>query len=316
MSPEPWVRYQAGALCVLLVGVAVLGGATFALSLASLVAVFAFLFWFLYSRDLDRAEQSAPPHRDRLDILVAGDARAALLPALVLASFVVARQPAPLHVAPYVLDAAATVAVVAGAIYVSSLFDWYLILPRMSGLLGARPCRVKGEPPGWPGTWRSLTRWWYVHRIVAAFVFVYGLALALGLVASGLTNDSSNWVEFAFAAVLGTFGAYKKAIWPAVKEVGHPRVVVGRTYESRFRPRLYCFDVAIEGVDFVGAARYEERAAEPVPGEGVEYEKDPDELSHLQAHELTGAEPYEGCERRCTGISWYCIDNARCFEEK
>src|SRR6185437_4873465 len=206
---------------MLLVGATVLGSATFALSLAGLVAVFAFLFWFLYSRDMDRAGQSAPPHRDRLDLMVAGDARTALLPVLVLASFVLARQPAPPHVAPYVREAVATVAVVAAAVYVSSLFDWYLILPRMSGMLGARPCRVSGEPPGWPGTWRSLTRWWYLHRIVAAFVFVYGFALALGLVASGLTNASSNWVEFAFAAVFGTFGAYKKAIWPAVKEVGH-----------------------------------------------------------------------------------------------
>jgi hypothetical protein len=301
---------------MLLVGATVLGSATFAVSLAGLVATFALLFWFLYSRDMDRAERSAPPHRDRLDIMVAGDARTALLTVLVLASFVLARQPAPPHVAPYVREAVATVAVVAASVYVSSLFDWYLILPRMSGLLGARPCRVKGEPPGWPGTWRSLTRWWYVHRVVAAFVFVYGLALALGLVASGLTNASSNWVEVAFAAVFGTFGAYRKAIWPAVKEIGHPRIVVGRTYESRFRPRLYCFDVAIEGVDVVGAEKYEKRAADPVPRDGVEYENEPDELNHSQAHELTSAEPYVGCERRCVGINWYCIDNPRCFEEK
>jgi hypothetical protein len=316
VSPEPWVRYQAGALCAALIGTAVIGGGIFALSLAALVAFFAFILWLKYTRDMDRAERTAPPHRDRLDVLVAGDARASLLPALVLACFVIIFRPTPPTVAPYVLDAVATVAVVVAAIYVSSLFDWYLILPRLSGLLGVRPCKPEGEPPGWPNTWRKVTRWWYIHRIVAAFFLVYGLALALGLVASGLTSASSNWVEFAFAAVLGTFGAYQKAILPAVKEAGHPHLIVGRTYASAFSPRRYVFDVSIEGVGLVPTAKYEEKATEPLPADGIEYEKHPDEINHTQARELAGAEPYIGCERRCAGISWYCIENERCFEEK
>jgi hypothetical protein len=299
-----------------LVGTTVIGGGTFALSLAGLVAVFAFILWFKYARDIDRAGETVPLRRDRLDILVAGDARASLLPALVLACFVVIFKPTPPAVAPYVLDAVATVAVVAAAVYASSLFDWYLILPRMSGLLGVRPCKSKGEPPGWPNTWRKVTRWWYVHRIVAAFVFVYGLALALGLVASGLTGASSTWVEFAFAAVLGTFGAYQRAILPTVKEIGHPRLIVGRTYASALSPRRYVFDVSIEGVDLVPVAKYEERATEAVPAEGIEFEKHPDEINHAQARELTSAAPYVGCEHRCAGISWYCIENRHCFEEK
>jgi hypothetical protein len=317
MSPDPWVRYQAGALLALLLGSAVLGGAVFTLCLGGLVSVFAFLLWLKFTRDLDRSGHLSPPHRERLDIMVTGDARAALLPPLVLAAFIVVREPKIFEVAPYVLRCVATVAVVAAVIYISSLFDWYLILPRISGLLGARPCQEREEPPGWPNTWRKLTKWWYVHRIVAAFTLVYGLALALGLLVSGLTNASSSWVEFSSAAVLGTFGAYKKAILPAVKEAAHPHVIVGRTYESRLRPRSYCFDVAIEGADVVPVAKYEARATEPHPAEKVEYEKHPDELNHSQVQELTGAlMPYTGCEHRCVGINWYCIDNPRCFEEK
>ncbi len=316
MSPDPWVRYQAGALSVMLLGSTVIGGDVFALCLAGLSAFFAFALWCKYTRDMDRAMRTSPPHRDRLDLLVAGDARTALLPALVLACFAVIFEPSVPTVDAYVLEAVETVAAVAAVIYVSSLFDWYLILPRLSGLLGVRPCKSKGDPPGWPNTWRKVTRWWYVHRIVAAFVFVYGLALAVGLVASGLTSASSNWVEFAFAAVLGTFGAYKKAIWPTVKEVGHPRLILGRTYASAVMPRSYVFDVSIEGVDLVPAGRFEKRAAEPLPDEGIEYEKHPDEISHAQAQEFTSAESYTGCDHRCNGISWYCIDNPHCFEEK
>ncbi len=315
MSPDPWVRYQAGALGVLLVATTVLGGAVFALSLASAVALWAFGFWLKYTRDIDRASCSAPPHRDRLDILVAGDARTALLPALVLACFAIIFSPQTPTVAYFVLVAAACVATVAAVIYVSSLFDWFVILPRMSGMLGAFPCKAKGEPPGWPDTWRKVTRWWYIHRIIAAFVFVYGLALALGIVAAGITNASSTWVEFAFTAVFGSFGAYRKAILPAIKEAGHPHLIVGRTYASALGGRRYVFDVSVEGVGLVGVDRYEQRASEPAP-EQIEYEKHPDEISHDQAQELESADPFLGCEKRCVGINWYCIQNPRCFEEK
>jgi hypothetical protein len=301
---------------VLLLGTVVLGGQVYGLSLAGLVAFWALILWLKYARDLDRAGRVAPAHRDRLDILVAGDARASLLPPLVLASFVIVLSPPAPHVAPFVLDAAATVATVAAVVFASSLFDWYLIVPRMSGMLGARPCKLGGEPQGWPDTWRKVTRWWYIHRIVAAFVFVYGLALALGMVASGVTNASSSWVDFAFGAVLGTFGAYQKAILPAIKESGHPRLIVGRTYASALGGRQYVFDVSIEGVDVVPVRKYESRAADLPLAEDVDFEKHPDEISQSQAREFRSAEPYVGCERHCVGINWYCIENPHCFEEK
>jgi hypothetical protein len=300
-----------------LIGATVLGGSVFVLATGGLVALSALTLWAKYSRDLDRSGQECPAHRDRLDILVTGDARAALLPPLVLACFVVIFSPSPPSTAPFVLNAVATVTVVAAVVYVSSLFDWYLILPRVSGLLGVRPCKKEGEPPGWPNTWRKVTRWWYIHRIVAAFVFVFGLALALGMIASGLTNASSNWVEFALTAVLGLFGAYRKAIYPATKEAGHPHLIVGRTYERPLGGRSYVFDVSIEGVDLASADKYEARATDfPLPVDGIEFEKAPNEISHAQAQELTSAAPYTGCERRCVGISWYCIENKQCFEEK
>jgi len=61
---------------------------------------------------------------------------------------------------------------------------------------------------------------------------------------------------------------------------------------------------------------YEQRAVEPVAPQGVEFEKHPDELSHSEARGLTSAPAYTGCEHRCAGISWYCIENKHCFEEK
>jgi len=59
--------------------------------------------------------------------------------------------------------------VTAAIILLSSLIDWYVILPRISGLLGIRPCREPDTDfPRRPQTWREVTRWWYIHRIIAA----------------------------------------------------------------------------------------------------------------------------------------------------
>jgi hypothetical protein len=316
MSPRPWVRVHAIALLCVLIAEVVLGGQVFALGCSVAITLFGFYLCQKYQGDLAQAGVTVPPHREALDILVAGDARAAILPPLTLAAYIVAIGARTATVAPYVLAATSTLAIVVVVVYASSLCDWYLILPRLSGLLGPRPCRLKGEPATWPATWREVTRWWYIHRIVADFVLVYGLALALGIVVAGVTGASSPWVDLALTMVLGTFGAYKKALWPAVKEAGHPRLILGRTVNSRFGERRDVSDVAIEGVQLVPADKYEARAEQMRPDEAPDFEKDPERLPLEQIDEAGDAVQFSGCERRCVGISWYCIENHRCFEVK
>jgi hypothetical protein len=116
--------------------------------------------------------------------------------------------------------------------------------------------------------------------------------------------------------VFGTFGAYKKAIWTAVKEAGHPRLIVGATVRSRFGERFYVYDVAIEGVQIVDAARYEALAEEMASDAEPEYERRPERVPLGAVDEMKGGERYAGCDRRCAGISWYCIENRDCFKVK
>jgi hypothetical protein len=182
---------HAAAVCAVLVAVTVLGADAFALAVGGVTSVFGLWTCRKYRGDLLRAKADVPPHRDRLDVLVAGDAVAALLAPLVLATFAVVFSPAFPDVAAYVVRALAIVVAIAVVVYGSSLFDWYVILPRITGLLGRRPCRDDGEFETFPTTWREVTRWWYIHRIVADFFVVYGFALALGMVAAGLTGASS-----------------------------------------------------------------------------------------------------------------------------
>lgn len=299
-----------------LIATVVLGGEVFALVTGGLLGLFAFFMWRKYRRDRLLANVEVPPHRERLDLLISGDARAALLPGLVLGVFALVFASQNPDVATYVLDAVAIVTLVAVVVYGSSLFDWYVILPRMSGILGPRPCRRDGEFKTFPRTWREVTRWWYGHRIVADFFVVYGAALALGILVAGFTGAASPWVDLSFTAVFGTLGAYRKALWPAVKEFMHPRLIIGRTVASRSGERRYVYDVAIEGVQVVPVEEYEQRAERLLPDQKPEFERHPERVPFSGVDEMKAAPQYTGCDRRCVGISWYCIENEDCFKPK
>lgn len=307
---------HAAVTCVLLIATVVLGGGVFVLASAGALALFGFCLWAKYRRDVLLAKAEVPPHRSRLDVLVAGDARTFLLAPLVLAVFALVMSPQTPRVAPYVLDSLATVAFVLVVVYGSSLSDWYVTLPRMTGLLGPRPCRRDGGFKTFPRTWREVTRWWYFHRIVANFVLVYGVALAVGMVVAGFTGASSPWVDLSFTVVFGTLGAYRKAIWPALMEWMHPHLLVGATVANRFDERRYVYDVAIEGVQVVPVEEYEERAERMSAHERPKYEDEPEWVPLAQVGEFRQATPYAGCDHRCVGISWYCIENESCFKPK
>jgi hypothetical protein len=233
------------------------------------------------------------------------------------------------------------VAVVAAAIYLSSLVDWYVVLPRISGLLGARPCRpCTGEPPRFPSTWREVTRWWYVHRIAAALVLRFGLSYAV-VIAIGPVVDLPVAASVVGGAVVGGLAAYMAAMPKAFMQVGHPTAIVGHTVERRRArrkplfglrffgrmlrvpgrrqrwgqpgPREYVGDVSLESVQVTPVAPYEGAT----PTGGVEYEKNPVKVPLREVDDYQAADkPFTGCEDGCCGINWYCIENPHCFKSK
>jgi hypothetical protein len=57
---------------------------------------------------------------------------------------------------------------------ISSLIDWHVTTPRISGLVCSPPCMDQGG-----SRWRAVTESWLVHRWLAAFFVIAGLWLAL-----------------------------------------------------------------------------------------------------------------------------------------
>jgi hypothetical protein len=342
MSPEPYVRGQALVFALLLLATAVLGSALAALVCAAATGLGAWGLHAHYRRDLTAAQADVPPHRERPDLIVAGDVRAAAASGLIAGGLLVGF---PIHrpdlgIAPSTLILLAATAAV---ILLSSLFDWYVILPRVSGLLGIRPCREPDrDHPRFPKTWRETTRWWYIHRIVAALVLRYGLSYAVVFTIERHVSLPGG-TDIVSGAAVGSFAAYLTAVPAAVWQAGHPSLIVGRTVRRHkielsprtlsafgwkiqipwpkrlathvLLPREYVYDVALESVQLVRASSRERKVPRD---DSIVYERNPTkmEVRDARASDPQPTESFSGCHDRCSGISWYCIENPRCFAPK
>jgi hypothetical protein len=344
VSPEPYVRGQAFAFALFLIAAAILGPPEAALACAVIAGAASRALYSKYRRDVATSGVDVPHHRERLDLIVAGDARAAIAVGVVAAGMLLGFgvDSPDVGISPATTP---LLAFGAAAVYVSSLVDWYVILPRVSGLLGVRPCRPDtGDHPAFPRTWRETTRWWYVHRIAAALVLSFTLSYAIAFTIDEYVSIRGGGTVVA-GAVLGGLVAYRRAAYRAFIQGGHLTMIVGRTVRRRstrrttlftlgrgsgalrmpgFRrrafgplgPREYVFDVALEGVQLVRADAREK--AVPRDEEGnVVYERDPTKVPLKDVDATEPAEqPFTGCERQCSGINWYCIENPRCFAPK
>ncbi len=341
MNPIPYVRGQVIVLAILVASAAAFDAANIA-TFCGIVA----LAWLLalrekYRWDLVRAgTMSVPSHRARLDRIVAGDALAVLLPATLFAALFATTIAHPL--AGYDAIHGATVALVLAAVVVwaSSLVDWYVILPRVSGQLGYRPCRASEEEESFtfPWTWKEVTRWWYIHRVVGTLAFRLGLSAAIAAVLWAVTGlelvaHAAAWI------VMLTFGAYAVTalirgsfLAKQVGQGGHVKGIVGQTVTVERRAgrrpwwrlwrkldplyiegRRYVVDVALEGIQL---AAIEPREATELPSP-LRFEKDFDSVPIAEADAIRQAtSKFSGCAGRCSGINWYCIENPRCFRPK
>jgi hypothetical protein len=330
MSPIPFVRGQAIVLATLLLACSLLGYPVAGLATAIGAALAAIALAVKYRSDVRATETPVPRHRARLDRVVERDAIAAIGAGLLTAAILtgvslgdsatlrdIGRPTVPLVIAAF-------------AVYASSLVDWFVVLPRISGQLGARPCRDEEPAFPFPHTWKEVTRWWYIHRILATVVFRFSLSAALVIVIGEIAGlgTEARWLA---AGAMGVFSSYAAAIPKAVREAGQARVLVGQTVEvaprrrrwpwrvlaspkvAAFTGRQYVFDVALEGVQLTPTASREDGE----PPDPPEFVKHPDRIPLADLDFVKNAEtPFHGCSPRCAGISWYCIENQRCFEPK
>lgn len=130
----------------------------------------------LYARSLGHLGR--PFSRVPLDRLVATEIAGAFVPPLLVALAVA------LGVVPMVQINTAF-AVIVGVVtlaveicFLSSLVDWYYVLPRRDGLVCTPPCRTSADE-----RWRRVTWFWFLHRFVAATAVMasaYAAALCVG----------------------------------------------------------------------------------------------------------------------------------------
>lgn len=330
MSPLPYVRAHAIVFASLLIASGILGGSLLALLCALVTSAAAALLNARYRHDVAVTGATTPLHRSRLDEVVAGDALAALAPAtlLITISLVVGLSPSG-AAAQTARVAIGFLTLATAAIYVSSLVDWYVILPRVSGQLGARPCRDRDPHFPFPHSWKEVTRWWYIHRVIATVAFRFLAAAAIAAVL-GQFIGAGEQAKILAGLVMGVFATYVSTLGSAVFQGAQPKLLVGDTVLVRPRPhrqwwppftkvhppdlrgRQYVIDVSLEGIHMTQAAAREEPTL-PQP----RFVREADRLA-LVNHDSArlAPQPFSGCAHRCAGINWYCIKNPRCFEAK
>ena len=184
----------------------------------------------------------------------------------------------------------------------------------------------------WPDTWKEVTRWWYVHRIIAAFAFRVGLSTALAVVIGVLSglHQEARW--FAGVAMLLFSGYAISTLARGVNQVGHAKAIVSETVRVDRRAgrrrkwlffrklpalqmpgRYYVVDIAIESVQLVSADTYEEKDL-PRPNK---FARHPRTVSLANIDSIQPATTkFTGCSGRCSGVNWYCIENPDCFRPK
>jgi hypothetical protein len=226
--------------------------------------------------------------------------------------------------------AVGSLTIAAAGVYASSLVDWYIILPRVSGQLGARPCRTAHPAFPYPHSWKEVTRWWYIHRILGALVFRVFVALAATAIIGQLIGVGVQ-TKVAAGLIIGFFGPYMASIPDAVIQAAQPKVLVGQTVLVKGRPRRqllppfrkifppdlqgrqYIIDVSLEGVHMTEAGPREE--SPPASDEPFVSGSDRLSLANLDSARLA-PHRFGGCEGHCSGINWYCIENPHCFDPK
>lgn len=331
MSPIPYVRGQLVVLSALIVAAAIIGAPLVALCSAAVALGLSRCLEARYRHDVSVTEAAIPPHRASLDTVMSNDAWGGLGPALLiaLASLLLGSQPqgSTFDTARAVL---ASLTIAATGVYASSLVDWYIILPRTSGQLGYRPCRDPNPAFPFPHSWKEVTRWWYIHRIIGALIFRVFVGLAAAAIVGALIGAGVQ-TKVAAGLIIGLFGPYMASIADAVMQASQPKVLVGQTvlvkararrqllppFRKLYPPELhgpqYVVDVSLEGVHMTAAAPRE--TVEPPAEEPFVRNPDRLALANLESARLAPRQ-FRGCQKRCAGINWYCIENPGCFEAK
>jgi hypothetical protein len=192
-------------------------------------------------------------------------------------------------------------------IFISTLMDWFYVLPHLRGGCGTI-CATSLEE-----RWRGVTRTWLLHRAVATLGTIAGVTALVALSANSWVRPIDETVAGVIAAVATIIaGYYLTRVAPLLAIAVNPPVQVGDVIEiaeefNVHRPdklrEYFVVDVALEGVKLL---QIEE--GDQVPRVGPDARRTHDrtvdvmEISKL----LRGRRPVRPCPRECQRLTEYC----------
>jgi hypothetical protein len=309
-------NYAVG-LGIALIAVTALRVWPLALALASVDLLAGLALWLAYRRWTGTA--TTPKHRADLDRLVlgqwglsAGLGMAVALGAGVTGLEVIASGTVVRVVQAFLVAGAAALS----AVFISSLVDWYWILPRIGGLGDHEaPCEAPGE------RWKYPTAIWLLHRglataLVVAIIAAVPLYLA-GILGSTSTKTILSVVALAVGGGMATLN--QKGLASLTSAFNQPifvgdTVLVNQPGEGEGAPvvrrRAYVVDVSVQGLkyqylegDDYNGPPFERKGHGPV-----------ERSNEYQAITRTEGALAVPCREYCKGVNWYCRHNGKAYK--
>jgi hypothetical protein len=259
----------------------------------------------------------APPHRVLLDKIVLGQIMTVALFGALGAWLLPALFDEPLHSLGYAFDVPIiAITVITAGLYCSALVDWYLILPKISGISSLAPCELAGRQ-----RWVNVTGLWLFHRgflRVLIPICVAGTFAVIALLSDNTVIRGANLVVGGL--VLARFrdaeaqGLDALAVcWNSRRNVGDVLNIVRESGNDVELAPGYMLDVSAEGAKF--------KFMEPDGSYrgGYFVDKHDDDAEPVAVKKLNGRKPSAGtpapCVDQCVGINWYCHKNPLAYSQ-
>lgn len=259
-----------------------------------------------------------PAHREPLDRLVLGQWALSATAGLIVAVTVgamgihILKIDTPLRVVQAIAGAAS---IALTAVFVSSLVDWYWILPRVGGLGDhLAPCEAPGE------RWKYLTAIWLLHRGLATALVVASIAAVPFFLAATLGSPVAKAVLSVVGVAVGAgMAALNQRGLASITNAFNQPIYVGDTIfvnqpseedgAPLRRRRAYVVDISVQGLkyqylsgnNYIGPA-FGRKGHGPVLGG--------DEYRAIERAEKAMAAP---CRDSCACVNWYCRNNPRAY---
>jgi hypothetical protein len=195
-------------------------------------------------------------------------------------------------------------------VYLSALIDWYLIMPKVSGISCPGPCERPGKQ-----RWAGITALWCFHRGFARLL-VPAVLIGCPTVIGALSKSSGGRaicfsIGATFALYLAEFEIQGKAALTyglnPRRQIGDTLWLIRESPDSVRRQAAVLIDVSAEG----GKFKYVQEDGSFPGGEFAE--KHDDDGRPLTLPELNERPRVEHaappCADRCTGVNWYCWRN-------